>query len=251
VGKQRRRGEALLAAAALPAPPPPPPAAAAAAAPGPRLPRLPLDDPEFTRRLALLPQAEVSRHDAGPGAFPPTLTRVGCRAGRRGQRRVPAPGDPAKRWGFGLVDGREGWLDGAVAERRAAAPCGAQVRRAVDRSPARRRGAGVLRDHLGLHTVRRSKHLRARLAAGTGHLRLVSTPTDDPDSHRIEWLWRALRRAVTHNHQRATFAQVLADADAWAAALTPNEILLHLGSPFADDPEALLPPGEDETPCAA
>ncbi len=29
---------------------------------------------------------------------------------------------------------------------------------------------------------------------------LIYTPTYDPDSNRIEWLLRALRRAVTHSH---------------------------------------------------
>jgi hypothetical protein len=34
----------------------------------------------------------------------------------------------------------------------------------------------------------------------------------DPEANRIEWLWRALRAAVTHKHQRQTLAELLDDA---------------------------------------
>ena len=64
----------------------------------------------------------------------------------------------------------------------------------------------------------------------------MSTPPDDPASNRIERLWQALRRTVTHTHPRATLAALLADADAWARHLTPAPILGQMGSPFADAP---------------
>jgi hypothetical protein len=63
---------------------------------------------------------------------------------------------------------------------------------------------------------------------------LVYTPTYDPEANRIEWLRRALRRAVTHTHSRETLPPLLEDADAWASAITPVEILRQIGSPFAD-----------------
>ena len=44
-----------------------------------------------------------------------------------------------------------------------------------------------------------------------GQLVLVYTPPYDPEANRIEWLWRIVRHAVTHNHQRPIFALVLAD----------------------------------------
>jgi hypothetical protein len=53
-------------------------------------------------------------------AFHPTLTRVWCLKGRRGQRLVEAPGDNRKVYGFGLVDWRDGWFDGRVAPGRTA-----------------------------------------------------------------------------------------------------------------------------------
>jgi hypothetical protein len=64
---------------------------------------------------------------------------------------------------------------------------------------------------------------------------LVSTPTYDPDANRIEWLWRALRRTVTHTHQRQVLQDLLADADRWAHTITPAQVLSQIGSPFAPD----------------
>jgi transposase len=251
VGKKRLRVETLLAATALPSPPPDP-AALLPLLPDPTcVDLLPPDDPVMQRLLAVLPQADVYLQDEVQLAFHPTLTRVWGPVGRRGQRLVQAPGDHAKRWGFGLVDWRDGWLDWAIAERRAAAPFCAQLRRAVERSRARGRVALVVLDNLGIHTPRRSRLLRALVDELKDDLLLLYTPAYDPDSNRIEWLWRALRRAVTHNHQRATFAEVLADADGWAAALTPNAVLLQLGSPFAHDPHTVLPTHTQEPAHAA
>ncbi len=58
--------------------------------------------------LRLLPRADVYLQDEVEVALHPTLTRVWCRKGRRGQRLVEAPGNNAKEYGFGLVDWRDG-----------------------------------------------------------------------------------------------------------------------------------------------
>jgi transposase len=248
VGKKRLRVEALLAATALPSPPPQaaaPPLAAwlPALLPDPSLSELlPAGDPVLGRRLAVLPQADVYLQDEVQLALHPTLTRLWCPKGRRGQRLVQAPRVNAKRWGFGLVDWRDGWIDWVLDEHRAAAPFCAQLRRAVERSQARGRTAVVILNSLGIHTVRHSKVLQALLAEVKDHLLLVYPPAYDPEANRIEWLWRELRRAVTHNHQRRTLDELLADASAWATGLTAAEVLQHLGSPFA----ATAPPPEEE-----
>lgn len=186
--------------------------------------------------LALLPCADLYLQDEVEVALHPTLTRVWCRKGRLGQRKVQAPGTNAKRYGFGLVDWRTGWLDWDLAEGRRAAPFCAQVRRAVARSRARGRIALILLDNLSIHTPKGSRLVRALLDELGPHLRLVYTPAYDPDSNRIEWLWRALRRTVTHTHQRATLAALLADAATWARDLTPAQILRQMGSPYAAAP---------------
>lgn len=229
MGKKRVRVEALLAAAASPSPPP-----LAELVPDPTL--LDLLPEELPRLLALLPRADLYLQDEVEVALHPTLTRVWSRKGRRGQRLVEAPGTNTKKYGFGLVDWRDGWLDWELADGRRAAPFCAQLRRAAARSAARGRIAMVLLDNLSIHTPAGSRLVRALLEELGPRLVLVYTPAYDPDANRIEWLWRSLRRAVTHTHQHAALDPLLADADAWARDSSPAQVLSQIGSPFADDP---------------
>jgi transposase len=242
VGKKRVRVEALLAAAASPLPPP-----ACDLVPDPTL----ADDlfPEdLPRLLDLLGHADLYLQDEVEVALHPTLTRVWSRAGRTGQRLVQAPGKNAKRCGFGLVDWRDGHLDFELADGRRAVPFCAQLRRAVARSRSRGRIAMVILDNLGIHTPKGSRLLRGLLEELGEQLVLVYTPTYDPDANRIEWLWRALRRTVTHTHQRQRLQDLLADADRWAHTITPAQVLSQIGSPFAPDQQ---PTAEQELNHAA
>jgi hypothetical protein len=234
VGKKRLRVEALLGAAALPLPPP-----AADLVPDATLAEelFPEDLPHL---LGLLGGADLYLQDEVEVALHPTLTRVWSRAGRSGQRLVQAPGKNFKRYGFGLVDWRDGHLDFELAEGRRAAPLCAQLRRAVGRSKARGRIAMVILDNLGIHTPKGSRLLRALLQELGEDLVLVYTPTYDPDANRIEWLWRALRCAVTHTHRRQALVELVADAEHWAATITPAQVLSQIGSPFAPDQRPIL-----------
>ena len=184
--------------------------------------------------LRLLPRADVYLQDEVEVALHPTLTRVWSPKGRRRQRLVETPGNNEKQYGFGLVDWRDGWLDWERAPGRRAAPLCAQLRRAVARSQARGRIAVVLLDNLGIHTPKGSLLLRQLLTELRGQLVLVYTPAYDPESNRIEWMWRSLRRAVTHTHTREILLPLLEDADHWARTLSPMEVLRQIGSPFAD-----------------
>ena len=232
--------EALLAAAASPEPPP-----IDDLLPDPLLrDDVPEDLPWLLR---LLPRADVYLQDEVEVALHPTLTRVWCRKGRRGQRLVEAPGNNAKEYGFGLVDWRDGWFDWQRAPKRSAPPLCAQLRRAVERSQARGRIALVLLDNLGTHTPKGSLLVRALLQELRGQLVLVYTPTYDPEANRIEWLWRALRRAVTHTHTHVSLPPLLEDADHWAHTISSTEILRQIGSPFAEAD----PIHEQELPFAA
>jgi DDE superfamily endonuclease len=234
VGKKRLRVEALLAAAASPLPPP-----AADLVPDATL----ADDlfpEELPGLLGLLGRADLYLQDEVEVALHPTLTRVWSRAGRSGQRLVQAPGKNFKRYGFGLVDWRDGHLDFELAEGRRAGPLCAQLRRAAERSRSRGRIAMVILDNLGIHTPKGSRLLRGLLAELGEDLVLVYTPTYDPDANRIEWLWRALRRSVTHTHQRQTLADLAADAEHWATTITPAQVLSQIGSPFAPDQRPIL-----------
>src|SRR6266545_2893709 len=234
VGKQRVRVEALGAAAASPLPPP-----AHALVPDATLAEdlLPEDLP---RLLALLGHADLYLQDEVEVALHPTLTRVWSRAGRSGQRLVQAPGKNFKQYGFGLVDWRDGHLDFELAEGRRAGPLVAQLRRAVQRSTARGRIAMVILDNLGIHTPKGSRLLRGLLGEVGEDLVLVYTPTYDPDANRIEWLWRALRRTVTHTHRRQRLDDLLADADRWARTIPAAKVLSQIGSPFAPDPQPVV-----------
>jgi transposase len=227
VGKKRLKVEVLLAAAASPVPPP-----IHDLLPEPYLQDEVTEDLPWLLRL--LPRADVYLQDEVEIALHPTLTRVWCPKGRRGQRLVEAPGNNEKEYGFGLVDWRDGWLDWQRAPGRQADPFCAQMRRAVERSQQRGRIALVLLDNLGIHTPKGSRLLRALLEELRGKLVLVYTPPYDPESNRIEWLWRSLRRAVTHTHHHATLQPLLQAAHTWAHKLTPRQILRQIGSPCAD-----------------
>jgi hypothetical protein len=229
VGKKRLRVEALLAAAASPVPPP-----AHTLVPDATL----ADDlfpQDLPRLLGLLARADLYLQDEVEVALHPTLTRIWSRAGRAGQRRVQAPGKNYKQYGFGLVDWRDGTLDFALADGRRAVPLCAQLRRAAERSRQRGRIAMVILDNLGIHTPKGSRLLRGLLAELGGDLVLVYTPTYDPDANRIEWLWRSLRRTVTHTHQRQRLEDLVADADRWARTIPAAQVLSQIGSPFAPD----------------
>jgi len=194
--------------------------------------------------LRLLPEADLYLQDEVQLALHPTLTRLWCRRGRRGQRLVEAPGANEKVYGFGLVDWRDGWFDGRLEPGRTAVGFCTQVRAAVARSRARGRVAIVLSDNAGTHTPAGSTLVRAMVAELGGDLHLVYTPPYDPDSNRIEWLWRITRRVVTHNHQHPDLAALEAAARAHFADLAahPAEVLAHLGSPgftLEDDHDAL------------
>ena len=120
------------------------------------------------------------------------------------QDLVEAPGDNRKVYGFGLVDWRDGWFDGRIANARTADIFCDQVGAAVARSKLRGRVAILITDNLKTHTSQGSLLVRSMLTELSDQLFLVYTPAYDPDANRIEWLWRISRRTITHNHQGRT-----------------------------------------------
>jgi transposase len=191
---------------------------------------------EAASLVALLPAADLYLQDEVQFALHPTLTRLWCRRGRQGQRRVEAPGANQKVYGFGIVDWRDGWFGGRLAAGRTAEVFCAQVRAAVARSQARGRVAIVLADNAGTHTAAGSKLVRQLVADLAEQLHLVYTPAYDPDANRIEWLWRSSRRIVTHNHQHRDLAALSEAANAHFRDLAahPAAVLAHIGSPGAE-----------------
>jgi transposase len=112
-----------------------------------------------------------------------------------------------------------------------------QVRTAVTRSQARGRVAIIITDNLKTHTAQGSLLVWRMLTELSDQLSPVYTPAYDPDANRIEWLWRISRRVVTHNHHRRDFDSRLSDARKHFEILarTPDDLLRHIGSPFASD----------------
>ncbi len=163
--------------------------------------QLPADLPYL---LTLLPRADLYLQDEVQFAFHPTLTR-----------RLSPQGSTG---------------------RTADVFCD-QVRAAVARSKVRGRVAIIIADNLKTHTAQGSLLVRSMLTELSGQLYLVYTPAYDPDANRIEWLWRISRRIVTHNHHRKDFESLLADAKTHFETLsqTPDDLLRHIGSPFAPD----------------
>ena len=119
---------------------------------------------DLSKLLALVPRADLYLPDEVQVAFHPTLTRLWCRKGRRGQRLVEAPGDNRKVYGFGLVDWRDGWFDGRLAPGRTADVFCEQVRAGVACSKQRGRVAIVIADNLKTHTPAGSLLVRNMLA---------------------------------------------------------------------------------------
>jgi DDE superfamily endonuclease len=194
-------------------------------------------------RLALLPPADLPLQDEVQVAFHPTLTRVWSLKGRRGQRLVEAPGDNRKLYGFGRGDWRDGWFDGRIATGRTADVLCEQVRAAVARSTARGRVTIILADNLKTQTAQGSLLVRSMLTELSKEWSLVYTPASDPDANRSEWLWRISRRIVTHHHHRKDFESLLAAARTHFETLSrsPDDLLRHLGSPFAPDKHPTQP----------
>jgi len=147
--------------------------------------QLPADLPDL---LTLVPRADLYLQDEMQVAFHPTLTRVWCLKGRRGQRLVEAPGDnrhpsmASACWTGAMAGSMAEWL------RDAPPMCNvAQVRAAVARSKQRGRVAIVIADNLKTHTPAGSLLVRSLLSEFKDQLYLVHTPAYDPYANRIEW----------------------------------------------------------------
>jgi len=155
--------------------------------------QVPGDVDELIRRLAT---ADLYVQDEIKLDLHPTLTRTWSRKGRRGQRRVRAPGRNETLVGFGAADWRTGWLSHGFSLHRDAATLCQQIDHLVERSHQRDRTVMLLWDNLRIHTRRGSKKLRDCLDRHRENLCLVYTPAYDPEANPTERLWRPLRHRV-------------------------------------------------------
>lgn len=191
--------------------------------------------PDVEEILRLVARSDVYVQDEVNLDLHPTLTRTWSRKGRRGQRRVRAPGVNRKLVGMGAMDWRNGWFSYGIAWQRNSEVICRQLDTLVERSQKRGRGVILLWDNLGIHTRRGSKRLRECLDLHSDRIRLVYTPPYDPEANPAERIWRAMRPIVTHNHHRDRLVDLHQDAHNYLAVLDakPDKVLTQMGSPFA------------------
>jgi hypothetical protein len=183
--------------------------------------------------LILAGQADLYAQDEADLALLPTLTRTWMRRGE--QLRVPAPGTNSKGSVSAAIDLGEGQLSWRNDERRCVGQFCATLQPCVDRSTARGRLAVFLVDNAPSHRLGKTGHVRRLLTANTGRLVLVFQPKYCPEAQPTERLWRQWRPNVTHNHTRASLAELTADSDAWLRqmAANPTAVLAAVGQSLA------------------
>lgn len=179
--------------------------------------------------------ADLYVQDEVQMALHPTLTRLWMKRGRGRQRKIAAPGTNQKRHVFGATDWREGQIVRRYSDHRDSVTFCALADDCVARSKARGRRAILIVDCAKIHTPEGAKAVRELLERHNSNLRLVYLPKYSPHLQPQEWLWRAWRAKVTHNHQRTTLGDLEADSEAcfaeWDA--NPAAVLRTIGSPFA------------------
>ena len=174
-------------------------------------------------------RADLYAQDEADLALLPTLTRTWMARGA--QRRIPAPGTNAKRSVSAATDPAAG----ALLRRTDDTRCADQFRALGDaraaRSAARGRLAVLLVDNAQAHRVGKTGIVRRWLDAQAGRIVPVFLPPYSPDLQPAERLRRQWRPDVTHNHTRATLAELEADSDGWLGrhAAQPLAVLRALG----------------------
>jgi hypothetical protein len=174
-------------------------------------------------------RADLYGQDEADLALLPTLTRTWMPRGE--QLRVPAPGTNAKCSVGAAVDVAAGALLWRTDAKRCAHQFCATLHDCAQRSTARGRLAVLLIDNAKSHRVGKTGIVRTALDAHAGRVVLVFQPAYSPDLQPSERLWRQWRPNVTHNHQRTTMPDLVADSDAWLTtiAANPKAVLQALG----------------------
>lgn len=180
------------------------------------------------------PDADLYVEDEAQLALHPTLTRCWTKKGKGRQRRIPAPGTNRKRHVFAATDWRNGGIVRYTSDHRDSATFCALANACVVRSAKRGRRAMLLVDNAGIHKPERAKRVRDLISQHGNGLDLIYLPSYSPDLQPQEWLWRAWRREVTHNHHRETLEGLEEDSNAFFRQLDmdPLAALRAIGSPF-------------------
>lgn len=183
-------------------------------------------------------RADLYGQDEADLALLPTLTRTWMPRGQ--QLRVPAPGTNRKRSVSAATDLAAGALLWRTDDTRCADQFCAIGDACAARSTARGRLAVLLVDNAQAHRLGATGIVRRWLSARAGRVVLVFLPPYSPDLQPAERLWRQWRPNVTHNHTRATLAELQGDSDRWLGriAAAPRAVLRALASPIIAQPSA-------------
>ena len=105
----------------------------------------------------------------------------------------------------------------------------------MQRSAKRKRRVIMVTDGAGIHKPEKSKRVAELLQRYGQRLRIRYIPTYSPECMPMEKLWDDWRNKVTHNHDRDTLKQLLADSDRYfqRRKRDPQGVLRTIGSPFA------------------
>jgi putative transposase len=179
-------------------------------------------------------RADLYGQDEADLALLPTLTRTWMRRGQ--QLRVPAPGTNEKRSVSAAGDLGDGGLLWRTDERRCADQFGATLTACAERSTARGRLAVLLVDNAKSHQVGKTGIVRRALDALSGRVVLVFLPAYSPDLQPTERLWRQWRPNVTHNHRRATIADLIVDSDTWLGQMATQPATVRQALGLHHDP---------------
>lgn len=152
------------------------------------------------------------------------------------QRKVRAPGEhPPKRQEYGATDWRTGEIVHVRAEKRDAEAFCRLVEKCMQRSAKRKRRVILVADGARIHKLETSKRVAEILQRHGPRLQIRYIPKYSPECMPMEKLWNDWRDKVTHNHDRETLNQLLADSDRYfqRRKRNPQAVLRTIGSPFA------------------
>jgi transposase len=157
---------------------------------------------------------------------------IRCWTKRGQQRKIPTPGQNVKRYGFGAVNFVTGQLTHRIGERKNSDGFCALVEKIVETYCP---GEIYTGPKIGLvvdnYIIHRSKKTLAVLEKYADRLFLVPLPTYSPKLNVIEWLWKYLRRKVTHNHLFETIDKLVEAVDHFLTSLDQRraEVLSVIG----------------------
>lgn len=157
---------------------------------------------------------------------------IRCWTKRGSQRKIPTPGQNVKRYGFGAVNYVTGRLTYRVGDRKNSDGFIALLEQIVqDYCPDQIYTGPKIGLVVDNYIIHRSKKTLAFLQKYADRLELIALPTYSPKLNLIEWLWKYLRRKVTHNHLYASIEQLVEAVLDFLTTLNKNpaEVLSVIG----------------------